>query len=165
MDWKQHAEGLAGEVVHPTSRWRQPLATVPRHVFVPKWWAKAAGRWELRDGPADEDAWLRAAYSNHTLVTRVGGHHADHATTATLESGLPTSSSTLPGLVVLMYRHAMLADGSRVLVTTGTGFGTALACRRLGADLVTSVGRGRAPGEDGWRTPGIHRAAPADGRL
>lgn len=46
--------------------------------------------------------------------------------------GKPTSSSTLPGLVVTMYRHAVIADDSRVLVTTGTGHGTALLCRRLG---------------------------------
>ncbi|MFE6782130.1 hypothetical protein ACFVFF_07710 [Streptomyces sp. NPDC057680] len=38
-----------------------------------------------------------------------------------------------------MYRHAELADGCRTLVTTGTGYGTALACHRLGSDLVTSV--------------------------
>ncbi|WP_435852806.1 hypothetical protein [Streptomyces mirabilis] len=31
-----------------------------------------------------------------------------------------------------MYRHAVIADDSRVLVTTGTGHGTALLCRRLG---------------------------------
>lgn len=38
-----------------------------------------------------------------------------------------------------MYRHAMIADDSRVLVTTGTGYGTALLCRRVGDELVTSV--------------------------
>lgn len=53
--------------------------------------------------------------------------------------GLPTSSSTLPSLVVNMYRHAMVADDSGVLVTTGTGYGTALMCRRLGDQQSTSV--------------------------
>ncbi|MFI2378100.1 methyltransferase domain-containing protein [Streptomyces sp. NPDC018964] len=38
-----------------------------------------------------------------------------------------------------MYRHAMLGEGCRTLVRAGTGYGTALACHRLGADLVTSV--------------------------
>ncbi|MFF1746885.1 hypothetical protein [Streptomyces mirabilis] len=45
----------------------------------------------------------------------------------------------LPGLVVTVYRHAVIADDSRVLVTTGTGRGTALLCRRLGDERVTSV--------------------------
>jgi protein-L-isoaspartate O-methyltransferase len=53
---------------------------------------------------------------------------------------MPTSSSTLPGLVVTMYRHAVIGDDSRVLVTTGTGYGTALLCRRLASEqLMTSV--------------------------
>ncbi|MGA4962177.1 hypothetical protein [Streptomyces pseudogriseolus] len=37
----------------------------------------------------------------------------------------------MPTLIVTMYRHAMLGDACRTLVTTGTGYGTALACRRL----------------------------------
>ncbi|GGW53480.1 hypothetical protein GCM10010340_35040 [Streptomyces griseoloalbus] len=48
------------------------------------------------------------------------------------------SSSTLPTLIATMYRHAMLDAGSHTLAT-GTGYGTALACRRLGDELVTSV--------------------------
>ncbi|MFJ4790970.1 hypothetical protein [Streptomyces sp. NPDC088794] len=74
------------------------------------------------------------------MVTRIGPVHADRAELgATAGSGSPTSSSTLPGLVVTMYRHAMIDDDSRVLVTTGTGYGTALLCRRLGDERVTSV--------------------------
>ncbi|MEU2135237.1 methyltransferase domain-containing protein [Streptomyces sp. NPDC018352] len=38
-----------------------------------------------------------------------------------------------------MYQHAYLADDSRLLVTCGSGYGTALACRRLGDEHVTSV--------------------------
>lgn len=38
-----------------------------------------------------------------------------------------------------MYRHAVIDDESDVLVTTGTGYGTALACRRLGDKRVTSI--------------------------
>jgi protein-L-isoaspartate O-methyltransferase len=81
---------------------------------------------------------MAAAYSNRTLVTRVGEEHADQAEEKQAD-GLPTSSSTLPSLVVQMYRHAMIADDSDILVTTGTGYGTALACRRLGAEHVTSL--------------------------
>ncbi|WP_405997386.1 hypothetical protein [Streptomyces sp. NBC_00829] len=38
-----------------------------------------------------------------------------------------------------MYRHAMISDGSDALVTTGSPYGTALACQRLGDRQVTSV--------------------------
>ncbi|MFJ5143034.1 protein-L-isoaspartate(D-aspartate) O-methyltransferase [Streptomyces sp. NPDC088707] len=111
-------------------------------MFVPRWYERdqEAGGRVVRDGAADPDAWLAAAYSDTTLVTRVGSLHADHAEPGTLvTSGMSTSSSTEPGLVVGMYRHADFTDGCRTLVTTGTGYGTALACHRLGSELVTSV--------------------------
>ncbi|WP_405933658.1 protein-L-isoaspartate(D-aspartate) O-methyltransferase [Streptomyces sp. NBC_00827] len=140
MDWETHARRLAADVVRPESRWHGPLATTPRHLFVPRWWAKGDQAWELRDGEADPEEWMRAVYADRTLVTRIGSAHADHAEPgATVASGKPTSSSTLPGLVVTMYRHAVIADDSRVLVTTGTGYGTALLCQRLGDDQITSI--------------------------
>ncbi|MFJ8870556.1 protein-L-isoaspartate O-methyltransferase [Streptomyces sp. NPDC102473] len=140
MDWETHARGLAAAVVRPESRWYEPLATTPRHVFVPRWWDGGEAWRELRDGEADVEAWMAAVYADRTLVTRVGAAHADHAEAGALPGGgLPTSSSTLPSLLVSMYRHAMVTDDSQVLVTTGTGYGTALMCRRLGDQQVTSV--------------------------
>ncbi|MFF8506729.1 protein-L-isoaspartate(D-aspartate) O-methyltransferase [Streptomyces sp. NPDC015492] len=140
MNWEAHAARLAGEVTHPASRWREPLATVPRHAFVPRWWANEGTAWVLRDGTADPGAWMEDVYSNRTLTTRIGPLHADDADPgAIVTRGLPTSSSTLPGLVLSMYRHAMITDNSDILVTTGSGYGTALACRRLGDKRVTSV--------------------------
>ncbi|WP_175408092.1 protein-L-isoaspartate O-methyltransferase [Streptomyces sp. TRM64462] len=140
MDWLTHAERLATELVRPESRWRSPLATTARHLLVPRWWESAGdGRYVARDGAADPEAWMHATYANDTLVTRVGPLHADHAEPGQTTEGRPTSSSTLPVLVVGMYRHAMVTDTSRVLVTTGSGYGTALLCRRLGADRVTSI--------------------------
>ncbi|WP_316784550.1 methyltransferase domain-containing protein [Streptomyces sasae] len=139
MDWQTHARRLAADVVRPDSRWHEPLAGTPRHVFVPRWWENLDGAWELRDGPADPEAWMRAVYADRTLVTRVGPVHADRAEPGAVTEGKPTSSSTLPGLVVAMYRHAMITNESRVLVTTGTSYGTALLCRRLGDQMVTSV--------------------------
>ncbi|WP_405759407.1 protein-L-isoaspartate(D-aspartate) O-methyltransferase [Streptomyces sp. NBC_01420] len=139
MDWETHARRLADEVVRPESRWYGPLATTPRHLFVPHWWHSGERGWELRDGQADAERWAEAAYADRTLVTRVGALHADDAEPGTVAQGFPTSSSTLPGLVVAMYRHAMLTDDCRVLVTTGSGYGTALMCRRLGDSRVTSV--------------------------
>ncbi|WP_031487755.1 protein-L-isoaspartate O-methyltransferase [Streptomyces bicolor] len=140
MNWLPLAGRLAREVVRPESRWHSAVAEVPRHVFVPRWWEQPGGDgWVLRDGPSAPAAWLEAAYSNRTLVTRVDACHADNASPGDTVAGVPTSSATLPGLVVQMYRHAMISDDNDVLVTTGTGYGTALACARLGSGRVTSV--------------------------
>ncbi|MFD9419008.1 protein-L-isoaspartate(D-aspartate) O-methyltransferase [Streptomyces goshikiensis] len=140
MDWQAFARRLADEVVRPESRWWKPIASTPRHLFVPRWWERSAGGRVVGDGAADPGAWLATAYANDTVVTRIGPLHADHADPGTVAScGIPTSSATLPELVVTMYRHAMLADGCATLVTTGSGYGTALACARLGSELVTSV--------------------------
>jgi len=149
MDWESAARGLAAEtVIRPESRWYQALATTPRHLFVPRWWTRTTSTdgedlWELRDSGDDTDTWLRDTYADTTLVTRVGTHHADHAQRGqTLPRGRDrrsTSSSTLPALLLLMYRAAFVTDASRLLVTTGSGYGTALACVRLGQERVTSV--------------------------
>ncbi|MFI9391901.1 protein-L-isoaspartate(D-aspartate) O-methyltransferase [Streptomyces bauhiniae] len=142
MNWQMHARRLADEVDRPGSRWGAAVADTPRHLFVPRWYERdqEAGGRVVRDGAADPEAWLAAAYSDTTLVTRVGSLHADAAEPGTVvTSGVSTSSSTEPGLVVGMYRRAELTDGCRTLVTTGTGYGTALACHRVGSELVTSV--------------------------
>ena len=111
------------------------------------WWSwSAAGSgfgsdvWELCDGPADEDGWLRAAYGDRSLVTRVGPLHADHGWPGDRQVGMPTSSATLPGLIVQMLRHAHVYDGADVLdVGTGSGYGCAVLAQRLGDHHVTSV--------------------------
>lgn len=141
VDWEPRAGRLAGEVTDPMSRWRRLVASVPRHVFVPRWWAWAdPDGWTARDGQTDEQLWADAAYSDRTLVTRLGAVHADHARPDSHPGGRPTSSATQPGLVVAMYRHAGITDDADVLdVGTGSGYGCALLARRLGDAHVTSV--------------------------
>lgn len=149
MDWKSAARQLAGSTaIRPESRWYKPVATTPRHTFVPHWWARETSDgegpvWVRREGAAEPEAWVRNAYADTTLVTRIGNHHADHAdTTTTLPRSSErrsTSSSTLPSLILTMYREAWIQDSSRLLVTCGSGYGTALACARLGEEQVTSV--------------------------
>lgn len=141
MDWETHAKQLSVEVTDPMSRWRPLVAATPRHVFVPRWWRWTGPEgWTACDGEADQQRWMNAAYSDRTLITRLGTAHADHAQPGDHPSGRPTSSATQPGLVVQMYRHAGITDAADILdVGTGSGYGCALLARRLGDHQVTSV--------------------------
>lgn len=140
MNWRPEARRLAAEITHAASRWRPVVESIPRHSFVPRWWDWYDDTWILRDGPSDEASWLPVAYSNRSLVTRVGPLHADHAKPGDRPTGRPTSSSTLPGLVVQLARHAYLVDGADVLdVGTGSGYGCAVLTARQGDQHVTSV--------------------------
>jgi protein-L-isoaspartate O-methyltransferase len=85
---------------------------------------------------------MRAAYSDKTLVTEVGGLHADHAKPGEQPPplGRATSSSTLPSLVLQMLGHAQVFDGADVAdVATGSGYSAALLAHSLGGSHVTSV--------------------------
>ncbi|WP_433890369.1 protein-L-isoaspartate O-methyltransferase family protein [Streptomyces sp. CA-111067] len=140
MDWQAHAAALADATVHPDSLWHPAIAATPRHLFVPRWWRQLPDLgWTLRAGADEPDRWMNAAYSNRTLVTRVGDLHADHAQPDDHPTGLPTSSSTLPGLIVALFDHALLTDHTNVLCVTGSGYGTALLAHRLTDTAVTSI--------------------------
>ncbi|AWL38292.1 MULTISPECIES: methyltransferase domain-containing protein [unclassified Streptomyces] len=141
MDWDKTAGRLADRVTDPDSRWLAPVARVPRHELVPRWWdVDSSGTWILRDGASDPEAWVESAYADRSLVTRVGRLHADHANPGDRPEGLPTSSATLPSLVVRMLRHARLGDGLPLLdLGTGAGGLTAYASDRFGAENVTSL--------------------------
>ncbi|MFC4016087.1 ATP-grasp peptide maturase system methyltransferase [Nonomuraea purpurea] len=118
--------------------WRRAVETVPRELFLGAAVYRGPG-WTpvLRDRTPGEK-WLEMAYTDETWVTQVNGIPAEVATKPVL--GDPTSSSTMPSLVVKMLERAGIGHGDTVLeIGTGTGYSTALMCERLGDDKVTSV--------------------------
>jgi len=113
------------------------VAQTPRHLFVP-----SSASTTVAGSTAQKtsvDAWLDEVYSDLTLVVQrrpppsgwpAGGEHA----------ALPTSSSTMPSLMVEMLEALGLHDGHRVLeIGTGTGYNAALLSHRLGAENVVSI--------------------------
>lgn len=139
---------LAAEGLLVDSRWRRAVETVPRHRFVPGFYTETDKRsehgliiWEPVTEQSDRDRWLKGAYSDTTLITQFDGDENDWDRPVARAGGAPTSSSTLPSLVVRMWLDADVHDGQNVLeIGTGTGYSTALACERLGDDgEVTSI--------------------------
>ncbi|MER7850895.1 methyltransferase domain-containing protein [Kitasatospora sp. NPDC096077] len=141
IQWQGWAADLAAQTTDPDSRWRNPVSQVPRHLLIPKWWERNSdGGWELQVGEDDPDRWLNTAYGNDSVVTSVGGLHADHAEPGDQPTGETTSSATLTKLVVKMLRHGRINAGHDLLdIGTGAGGLTAIAARRLGQEHVTSV--------------------------
>ncbi|WP_327175749.1 protein-L-isoaspartate(D-aspartate) O-methyltransferase [Streptomyces sp. NBC_01335] len=140
MHWEPRAAALAAEVAHPGSDWWLPVASTPRHQFVERWFTAGPDGWTAVDGSDHDETWAAAAYSDTTLVTQIGPVHADHTRTGLTVTGHPTSSSTHPSLVVTMLRHGRLTPGVRLLdLATGSGYSAALACHRLGDQLVTTL--------------------------
>ncbi|MEU7729641.1 ATP-grasp peptide maturase system methyltransferase [Streptomyces sp. NPDC040724] len=141
------AKALAEDGVLADPAWRQAIEAVPRHRFVPGFYLPADepdGQgltvWEPVTAEGDYGRWLSAAYSDTTLITQFDGDEPDRKAPQVRHGGAPTSSSTLPSLVVRMWADADVREGHTVLeLGTGTGYSTALACERLGSADVTSI--------------------------
>ncbi|MFJ1971402.1 methyltransferase domain-containing protein [Streptomyces sp. NPDC087903] len=112
--------------------WREAFEAVPRHLFVPYYYVGIRGGYERRWGespdPGTRERWLRGAYADAPLATR-------------LRDGELVSSSSQPSLMAMMLVELGVRDGDRVLeIGAGTGYNAALLAHRLGADdLVTTV--------------------------
>ncbi|MFJ8310880.1 MULTISPECIES: methyltransferase domain-containing protein [unclassified Streptomyces] len=142
--WAEAATSLADKVTADAPAWHDAVANTPRHRLVPHWWKRIPNspmeEWELVGLPEGSPERLHAAYTDETLVTRVGPTHADHATPGEHGRGDPTSSSTLPGLIVSMAHRLDVKPGHKVLdVGTGSGYSAGLFARRFGDENVTSV--------------------------
>lgn len=139
--WQERARALADSLaergVLRSEVWRAAVEQTPRHLFVP------AGT-DVTDSDtvapeADVNAWLDRAYSDVTLVVQRRPHPLTQAADGP-GAALPTSSSTMPSLMIEMLEALDLRDGHRVLeIGTGTGYNAALLAHRLGGRNVVSI--------------------------
>ncbi|HSZ46113.1 MAG TPA: methyltransferase, partial [Streptosporangiaceae bacterium] len=94
------ADELAGGGHLRSAAWRAAVEAVPREAFLagrvyrpvrsgPSWWEPVTPE------QVGQDCWLDLAYQDVTWVTQLDG-----TDTAVAPHGTPTSSSTMPGLVV-----------------------------------------------------------------
>ncbi|MEU8247635.1 ATP-grasp peptide maturase system methyltransferase [Nonomuraea sp. NPDC048916] len=122
--------------------WQAALEAVPRELFVGDavYRDDAGLGWvPVHRSQMSPEDWLALVYTDETWVTQVNGVMAENAIepVAILR---PTSSSTLPSLVVRMLEAAGISEGENVLeIGTGTGYSTALLCHRLGDKAATSI--------------------------
>ncbi|WP_055548902.1 methyltransferase domain-containing protein, partial [Streptomyces kanamyceticus] len=134
------AEDIASANPTLDPAWCDAIATVPRELFLGDAAFRLTGTgWEpVRRKETGEDEWLRMVYSDQTWVTQV--EEQDAADTTSSVSGSPTSSATLPSLVVRTAQVAELQPGQRILeVGTGTGYSTAVLSHRLGPGSIVSI--------------------------
>jgi protein-L-isoaspartate(D-aspartate) O-methyltransferase len=124
--------------------WRAAFEAVPRHLFVPYYYVSGGGtpcssaagssgdggyerRWGEHPDPRHRERWLRGAYADAPLATR-------------LRDGELLSSSSQPSLMATMLAELRVRDGDTVLeIGAGTGYNAALLAHRLGDDHVTTV--------------------------
>lgn len=141
----QLAEQLAATGWLRSPAWRAAVEAVPRHEFVPRFYVETDAPGLTTWVPVTPellglDKWLRQAYADETLITQFDGCEIDWADPQPISNAHPTSSSTLPTLVVRMLEDLQVEDDMTVMeLGTGTGYSTALMCHRLGADRVLSV--------------------------
>ncbi|WP_165959394.1 ATP-grasp peptide maturase system methyltransferase [Nonomuraea longispora] len=122
--------------------WRRTVEAVPRELFVGDalYRDDAEGWTPICRSEMTRTEWLTLVYADTTWVTQVAGVMAEDAAPGPVPIKRPTSSSTLPSLVVRMLEASEISEGDKVLeVGTGTGYSTALMCHRLGASAITSL--------------------------
>ncbi|UOX86813.1 methyltransferase domain-containing protein [Amycolatopsis sp. FBCC-B4732] len=133
-------EHLLDEDVLHAPEWIAAFRAVPRHVFLPRFFVPAGGRWAAVDHA--DPGWLETVYSRDVLVTQLDDD-PDRWALARRDgpvAGTPTSSSSMPSIMAIMLEELRVRDGDRVLeIGTGTGYNAALLSHRCGAGQVSTV--------------------------
>ncbi|MFC8716077.1 ATP-grasp peptide maturase system methyltransferase [Kitasatospora sp. NPDC057198] len=135
-------DGLTGDDAITDPAWEQAARAVPRELFVGSYFepVPGSGPTEYRAVSRDEPGWLEGVYENRTLITQLDGCISPEDVPGGTVTGMPSSSSTLPSLVLRMWHQLGVEPGHRILeIGTGTGYSTALGAHRLGDGNVTSI--------------------------
>ncbi|MFD5750106.1 ATP-grasp peptide maturase system methyltransferase [Streptomyces sp. NPDC127033] len=122
--------------------WRSAVMAVPRELFTGSYFRPVTGSIPTSYRPVREaePGWLEGVYSDETLITQLDGRIRPADVTEGTMTGSPSSSSTLPSLVLRMWQQLGAEAGHRVLeIGTGTGYSTALGAHRLGDANLTSI--------------------------
>ncbi|MFJ4683092.1 ATP-grasp peptide maturase system methyltransferase [Streptomyces sp. NPDC088789] len=122
--------------------WRSAATTVPRELFTGSYFLPVAGSVPTSYRPVrkGDSGWLEGVYSDETLITQLDGRIRPDDVIEDAVTGSPSSSSTLPSLVLRMWQQLGAEAGHRVLeIGTGTGYSTALGAHRLGDANLTSI--------------------------
>jgi protein-L-isoaspartate O-methyltransferase len=121
--------------VHARPGWRELIAEVPRDPFIPEtiWVDSDAGHpqsgFVALSQQDDPQRWRELVAANEPVITQVDEGH-----TAAGDTGWsPSSSCSKPSIVADMLTALDVRPGHTVLeIGTGTGWNTALLCRRVG---------------------------------
>ncbi|MEU9744301.1 ATP-grasp peptide maturase system methyltransferase [Streptomyces niveus] len=122
--------------------WSAAARAVPRELFTGSYFMPVPGTVPTAYRPAreGEPGWLEGVYTNETLITQLDGRTRPDDVSEETVSGNPSSSSTLPSLVLRMWHRLGAEAGHQVLeIGTGTGYSTAIGAHRLGDAGLTSI--------------------------
>ncbi|MBW1601036.1 methyltransferase domain-containing protein [Streptomyces sp. JJ66] len=114
-----------------TPQWRDAVATVDRARFVPAVYRHGDRVLRRTEQPR---AWARYVYGDLPLVTQVDDGSGEGGL------GTPTSSTSMPSLMLEMLALLDVAEGHRVAeIGTGTGYHAAWLAHRLGDAQVVTI--------------------------
>ncbi|MGK4580559.1 ATP-grasp peptide maturase system methyltransferase [Kitasatospora sp. HPMI-4] len=136
------ADGLTEDDKVTDPAWIGAARAVPRELFAGSYFVPVAGSVPTSYRPVREGAsgWLEGIYTDQTLITQLDGHTRPDDVAEGTVTGSPSSSSTLPSLVLRMWQQLDARPGHRVIeIGTGTGLSTAYGAHCLGDANLTSI--------------------------